>query len=72
MDFELTRRIATLESWLRNGFTVAVLTVRGALSAASLTVAGVAFPVSGTWTPTLDLTTNVAASWAVLCAWKWT
>jgi hypothetical protein len=74
MDFELTRRIATLESWLRNGFTVAALTVRGALSAGSLTVGGATATgtlsitlgaiTSGTYTPTLTNTTNIDASTA--------
>lgn len=36
----LTRRIATLESWLRQGFTVAALTVRGLATLGSLTVTG--------------------------------
>ena len=42
MDFEITRRLATLENWLRNGFTTARLTVRGLATLGSLTLNGAA------------------------------
>lgn len=66
MPDDLLNRLAALERRIRAGLTLVRLTVTGALSAGSLTVGGVAFPVSGTWTPTLDPTTNVAASTAYL------
>jgi hypothetical protein len=74
MSDDLYRRLATLEEKLRRGFTTARLTITGALSAGattltSLTVGGVAFPASGTYTPTLTAVTNVAASGAFVCGY---
>ena len=71
-DTSLLNRVTRLERKIKDGLTLARLTVRGALTGAaatftSLTVGGVAFPVSGTYTPTLTNTTNIATSTAFAC-----
>ena len=68
---ELERRVTALERRIKNGLTLARLTVTGALTGATATFTSLSITAgaitSGTYTPTLTNTTNIDASTAFQC-----
>lgn len=68
---EIERRVTALERHIRNGLTLARLTLTGALTGASASFTSLSITAgaitSGTYTPTLNNTTNVASSTPETC-----